>query len=105
VGHLLFFAVGAWPPHDGVRKAKRPNLSRDPSVALLPSGSGLCARSPPWCANSGDAIAFGFMHLCNPDCDWHAEPCHPVENVACNLHFGPLIGQNPCVEAPVNGGS
>jgi hypothetical protein len=29
VGHLLFFAVGAWPPHAGVRKAKRPNLSRD----------------------------------------------------------------------------
>ena len=28
-GHSLLFAVGAWPPHDGVRKARRLNLSRD----------------------------------------------------------------------------
>jgi hypothetical protein len=29
VGHTLLFAVGAWPPHDGVRRARRLNLSRD----------------------------------------------------------------------------
>ena len=27
--HSLLFAVGAWPPHDGVRRARRLNLSRD----------------------------------------------------------------------------
>src|ERR1700738_87901 len=29
VGHWLLFAVGAWPPHDGVRRARRLNLTRD----------------------------------------------------------------------------
>ena len=29
VGHSLLFAVGAWPPHNGVRRARRLNLSRD----------------------------------------------------------------------------
>src|SRR5881392_3562911 len=29
VGHSLLFAVGAGPPHDGVRKARRPNLFHD----------------------------------------------------------------------------
>lgn len=29
MSHLLLFAVGAWPPHDGVRRARRLNLSRD----------------------------------------------------------------------------
>jgi hypothetical protein len=29
VGHSLLFAVGAWPPHDGVRRARRLNLTRD----------------------------------------------------------------------------
>jgi transposase len=29
VGHSLLFAVGAWPPHDGVRRARRLNLFRD----------------------------------------------------------------------------
>ena len=29
VGHSLLFAVGAWPPHDGVRRARCLNLSRD----------------------------------------------------------------------------
>jgi hypothetical protein len=29
VDHSLLFAVGAWPPHDGVRRARRLNLSRD----------------------------------------------------------------------------
>ena len=28
-GHSPLFAVGAWPPHDGARKARRVNLSRD----------------------------------------------------------------------------
>ena len=27
-GYSLLFAVGAWPPHDGVRRARRLNLSR-----------------------------------------------------------------------------
>jgi hypothetical protein len=45
VDHSLLFAVGAWPPHDGVRRARRLNLSRDLG-ALLPSGSGLSTRSP-----------------------------------------------------------
>jgi hypothetical protein len=36
VSHSLLFAVGAWPPHDGVRRARRPNLSRDLSgIAAL----------------------------------------------------------------------
>ena len=42
--------------------------------------------------------------LRDSDGDWHAEPCHLVENVACDLRFGPLIGQNPSVEAPANDG-
>ena len=29
VNHSLLFAVGAWPPHDGVRRARCLNLSRD----------------------------------------------------------------------------
>src|ERR1700691_3391618 len=29
VGHSLLFAVGAWPPHDGIRRARRLNLTRD----------------------------------------------------------------------------
>src|ERR1700748_808150 len=29
VGHTLLFAVGARPPHNGVRKARRLNLFRD----------------------------------------------------------------------------
>ena len=29
VGHSLLFAVGAGPPHDGVRRARRLNLFRD----------------------------------------------------------------------------
>src|SRR4051812_13698957 len=45
VGHSLLFAVGAWPPHDGVRRARRLNLSRD-LEALVPSGSELSTRSP-----------------------------------------------------------
>jgi hypothetical protein len=28
-GHSLLFAVGAWPPHDGVRRTRCLNLSRD----------------------------------------------------------------------------
>jgi hypothetical protein len=40
VGHSLLFAVGAGPPQDGVRRARRLNLSRD-LEALLPSGSRL----------------------------------------------------------------
>src|SRR3569833_731920 len=28
VSHSLLFAVGAWPPHDGVRRARRLNQSR-----------------------------------------------------------------------------
>src|ERR1035437_8324712 len=42
VGHSLLFAVGAWPPQDGVRWARRLTLSRDLSrdlEALLPAGS------------------------------------------------------------------
>lgn len=29
VGHSLLFAIGAWPPQDGVRRARSPDLSRD----------------------------------------------------------------------------
>ena len=29
MGCTLLFAVGAWPPHDGVRKARRLNLFHD----------------------------------------------------------------------------
>jgi hypothetical protein len=29
VGHSLLFAVGARPPHDGVRRARRLNLFHD----------------------------------------------------------------------------
>jgi hypothetical protein len=45
VGHSLLFAVGAWPPQDGVRRTRCLNLSRD-LEALLPAGSGLSTRSP-----------------------------------------------------------
>jgi hypothetical protein len=45
VGHSLFFAIGAWPPHDGVRRTRCLNLSRD-LEASLPAGSGLSTRSP-----------------------------------------------------------
>jgi hypothetical protein len=43
VGHSLLFAVSAWLPHDGVRRARRLNLSRD-LEALLPAGSGLSSE-------------------------------------------------------------
>ncbi len=49
-GHSLFFAVGAGPPHDGVRKAKRLNLSRD-----LRGIAALAARFP-----GAAVLAFGF---------------------------------------------
>jgi hypothetical protein len=42
--------------------------------------------------------------LCDPDRDWHTETCHPVDDVACDLRFGPLTGQNPSVETPANDG-
>ena len=45
VGHSLLFAVGAWPPQDGVRRTRCLNLSRD-LEASLPAGSGLSTRSP-----------------------------------------------------------
>src|SRR3954447_26293766 len=44
-GHSLLFAVGAGPPHDGVRKARRLNLSHD-LAGVPPAGSGLSTRSP-----------------------------------------------------------
>jgi hypothetical protein len=44
-GHSLLFAVGAWPPHDGVRRARRLNLSRDLQSGVA-CGSGLSTRSP-----------------------------------------------------------
>src|SRR3954447_21868092 len=44
-GHSLLFAVGAGPPHDGVRKARRLNLSHDLAGVPL-AGSGLSTRSP-----------------------------------------------------------
>jgi hypothetical protein len=42
--------------------------------------------------------------LCDPNRDWHTETCHPVDDVACDLRLGPLIGQNPSVETPANDG-
>jgi len=59
VGHSLLFAVGAWPPHDGVRRTRRLNLSRDlrgiaalrlrtlSEIAspIVPTGT---TRHPPW---------------------------------------------------------
>src|SRR5579863_5806412 len=36
VGHSLLFAVGAGPPQDGVRRARRLNLSRDLKASLPP---------------------------------------------------------------------
>jgi hypothetical protein len=45
VGHSLLFAIGAWPPPDGVRRTRCLNLSRDLEVSL-PAGSGLSTRSP-----------------------------------------------------------
>src|SRR3954447_705696 len=43
-GHSLLFAVSAGPPHDGVRKARRLNLSHD-LAGVPPAGSGLSTRS------------------------------------------------------------
>ena len=45
LGHSLLFAVGAWPPQDGIRRTRCLNLSRD-LEASLPAGSGLSTRSP-----------------------------------------------------------
>jgi hypothetical protein len=42
--------------------------------------------------------------LPDPDGDWHAEPCHPVQDVASDLHLGPLIAQNPSEETPADDG-
>src|SRR3954464_2493118 len=44
-GHSLLFAVGAGSPHDGLRKARRLNLSHDLAGVPL-AGSGLSTRSP-----------------------------------------------------------
>jgi hypothetical protein len=32
----------------------------------------------------------------------HAEPGHPVEDIATNVRLGPLIGQSPGAEAPTD---
>jgi len=42
--------------------------------------------------------------LYDPDRDWHAETCHPVDDVACDLRLGPLTGQNSSVETSANDG-
>src|SRR5436305_14710377 len=69
-GHSLLFAVGAGPPHDGVRKARRLNLSHD--LAGVPSaGSGLSTRSPrpsPPQERSGVPSWGEFLVLVLPPC-------------------------------------
>jgi hypothetical protein len=42
--------------------------------------------------------------LHGPDGDWHAEPGHPVENVACDLRLGPLSAQIPNLQTPADDG-
>ena len=49
MGHSLLFAVGAWPPHDGVRRAWRPNLFHGVGdiVAAVETLSGIAAPIVP----------------------------------------------------------
>ena len=50
----------------------------------------------------------GVLSACrvlhDPNRDWHTETCHPVDDIACDLCLGPLIGQNPSVGTPANDG-
>ena len=90
VGHSLLFAVGAWPPHDGVRKARRLNLSRDLrgiaalrlrtlneiTSPIVPTGT---TSAPPCSGGNGNssghaAAAFG-------------QGCLPQRNSAPSLHI------------------
>ena len=81
VGHALLFAVGAGPPHDGVRKARRLNLFHDLGGVGL-AGSRLSTRSPgpssprersgsPFRANS---LRFHLLRL-RPDIVSRRAPC------------------------------
>jgi hypothetical protein len=58
-----------------------------------------------WCMNKPmpPRLAASCV-LRDPDRDRHTEACHPVDDVACYLRFGPLTGQNPSVETPANNG-
>jgi NAD(P)-dependent dehydrogenase (short-subunit alcohol dehydrogenase family) len=62
-------------------------------------------RTPRWCTDRVSMtspvparISVGL------DRGRHAEARHSVENVASNLHLGPLVGQTPGVESPPNDG-
>jgi hypothetical protein len=73
---VLLFEVGTWPPHDGFRRIGWFNL---PGVL----------------ANDGRQAP---RETYDQDGDCHSEPCHPVEGVASDVRFGPLIARNPGVK-------
>ena len=56
-----------------------------------------------WCTNKPipqRSLAGCVLH--DPNRGWHTNRCHLIENVACDLRLGPLIGQTPSVQSPAN---
>ena len=89
-GHSLLFAVGAWPPHDGVRKARRLNLSRDLrgiaalrlrtlneiTLPIVPTGT---TSAPPSSGGNGNASCHAAAAF--------GQGCLPQRNSAPSLHI------------------
>jgi hypothetical protein len=59
-----------------------------------------------WCTNecAGRIFLSRPVESSDPGGRRHAECRHPVENVAPDFCFGPLIGQSPGIKAPADDG-
>ena len=57
------------------------------------------------CANIVPVAACQLVEASiDPNCGWHTEACHAVQNVASNFCFDLLTGQSPGEESPSNDG-
>jgi hypothetical protein len=55
-------------------------------IGALTQGDWRKSWSSPWCTNKPMSLRLVARRvLYDPDGDWHAEPGHPVEHVACDL--------------------
>jgi hypothetical protein len=61
---------------------------------------------PRWCTHdrAGRIFLSRPVESSEPGGRRHAERRHPVEDVAPDFCFGPLIGQSPGIQAPVDNG-
>jgi hypothetical protein len=88
--HSLLFAVGAWPPHDGVRRTRRPNLSRD-----LRGSATLRFRTPqrdrlanrPHGNDIGSAFSGGNCNLSQQAATAAVAACLPERNSDLSTHM------------------